>query len=66
MFSLHVSECLICPCSLRVLVSVLYVRLQVLVSVLCVQFNLHVLVSVLCVQFSCVGECLMCSVYMCW
>ena len=53
MFSLHVSECLICPCSLRVLVSVLYVRLQVLVSVLCV-------------QSSCVGECLMCSVFMCW
>ena len=39
--------------SLRVLVSVLYVQSSWLVSVLNV-------------LSSCVGECLVCSVYMCW
>ena len=29
-------------------------------------FSLCVLVSVLYVQSTCVGECLVCSVYVCW
>ena len=29
-------------------------------------FSLHMLVSVLYVQSMCVGECLVCSVFMCW
>ena len=29
-------------------------------------FSLRVLVSVLYVQSTCVGECLVCSVYVCW
>ena len=37
--------------------------LRVLVSCM---FSLQVLVSVLYVQSTCAGECLVCSVYVCW
>ena len=50
--SSHVGEYVSCMFSLRVLVSCM--------------FSLQVLVSVLYVQSTCAGECLVCSVYVCW